>query len=139
MASGPFFELWLLKVIWGAIESVTMEIHGSPAYRFRLGVTTEQLAEIFWRGAADLPPGPFSPNDPRIAVVDWVNVDDNGNLVITHDGWTADADNVTLLSELSAEAEASRDSGKLYYPHGAFGPEQALGTSGPQYPASLHA
>jgi hypothetical protein len=55
LASGPFFELWLLKVIWGAIESGTMEIDGSPAYRFRLGVTTEQLAEILWRGA-DWPP-----------------------------------------------------------------------------------
>ncbi|QNJ90581.1 hypothetical protein HZU40_20205 [Mycolicibacterium fluoranthenivorans] len=55
MASGPFFELWLLKVIWGAIESGMMEIHGLPAYRFRLGVTTEQLAEILWRGA-DWPP-----------------------------------------------------------------------------------
>ena len=32
-----------------------MEIDGSPAYRFRLGVTTEQLAEILWRGA-DWPP-----------------------------------------------------------------------------------
>ena len=58
---------------------------------------------------ADLPPGPFSPNDPRIAAADWVDVDDNGYLVITHDGWTGDADDVALLSELSAEAEASRD------------------------------
>jgi transcriptional regulator with XRE-family HTH domain len=58
---------------------------------------------------ADLPPGPFSPNDPRIAAVDWVNVNDNGYLVITHDGWTGDADDMALLSELSAEAEASRD------------------------------
>ncbi len=36
-------------------------------------------------------------------------MDDNGYLVITHDGWNGDADDVALLSELSAEAEASRD------------------------------
>ena len=28
-----------------------MELDGSPAYRFRLGVTRQQLAEILWRGA----------------------------------------------------------------------------------------
>jgi hypothetical protein len=52
MVSGPYMELWLLKVIWGAIEAGAMDLGGSPAYRFCLGVTTEQLAEILWRGAA---------------------------------------------------------------------------------------
>jgi hypothetical protein len=28
-----------------------MEVKGSPAYRFRLGVTTPMLAEILWLGA----------------------------------------------------------------------------------------
>ncbi|WP_343602235.1 hypothetical protein [Mycobacterium sp.] len=51
LVSGPYLELWMLKVIWGAIEAKAMEVDGSPAYRFRLGVTTEQLAEILWRGA----------------------------------------------------------------------------------------
>jgi hypothetical protein len=51
MASGPYMELWMLKVIWGAIESGAMNVEGKKAYRFRLGVTTEQLAEILWRGA----------------------------------------------------------------------------------------
>jgi len=32
-----------------------MEVEGLPAYRFRLGVTTQMLAEILWRGA-DWPP-----------------------------------------------------------------------------------
>lgn len=50
MFSGPYLELWMLKVIWGAIEAKAMELEGSPAYRFRLGVTTQQLAEILWRG-----------------------------------------------------------------------------------------
>ncbi|MDT5134049.1 MAG: hypothetical protein QOE41_3360 [Mycobacterium sp.] len=51
MVSGPSLELWMLKVIWGAIEAKAMELEGSPAYRFRLAVTTQQLAEILWRGA----------------------------------------------------------------------------------------
>jgi hypothetical protein len=55
LVSGTHLELWLLKVIWGAIEAKGMELEGSPAYRFRLGVTTKQLAEILWRGA-DWPP-----------------------------------------------------------------------------------
>ena len=41
----------MLKVIWGAIEARAMELEGSPAYRFRLGWSTQQLAEILWRGA----------------------------------------------------------------------------------------
>lgn len=55
MVSGPLMEMWLLKVIWGAIESKALNVDGRPAYRFRLGVATEQLAEILWRGA-DWPP-----------------------------------------------------------------------------------
>ena len=51
LVSGPYLELWMLKVLWGAIEAKAMEVAGSPAYRFRLGVTTETLAEILWRGA----------------------------------------------------------------------------------------
>ncbi|MBU8814193.1 XRE family transcriptional regulator, partial [Mycolicibacterium goodii] len=52
---------------------------------------------------------PFSPDDPRIAAVNWVNVDDNGYLVISYTDWTGDAADVDLLTELSAEAEAYRD------------------------------
>lgn len=35
----------------GAIESKALSVEGRIAYRFRLGVTTRQLAEILWRGA----------------------------------------------------------------------------------------
>lgn len=55
MASGPLMELWMLKTLWGAIESGSLNVDGRTAYRFRLGVTTEQLAETLWRGA-DWPP-----------------------------------------------------------------------------------
>ncbi|WP_170914945.1 MULTISPECIES: hypothetical protein [unclassified Mycobacterium] len=51
MVSGPYIELWMLKVLWGAIEAGAIEVDGQPAYRFRLGVTRQQLAEILWRGA----------------------------------------------------------------------------------------
>jgi hypothetical protein len=51
MASGPLMELWMLKALWGAIESKALNVDGRTAYRFRLGVTTEQLPEILWRGA----------------------------------------------------------------------------------------
>jgi hypothetical protein len=51
MVSGPYIELWMLKVIWGAIEAGAIEVDGKTAYRFRLGVTSQQLAEILWRGA----------------------------------------------------------------------------------------
>ncbi|WP_101953514.1 helix-turn-helix domain-containing protein [Mycobacterium intracellulare] len=69
----------------------------------------------------DLPPGPFSPDDPRIAAANWVSVDDNGYLVITHSDWTGDPADIALLTELSAEAKAYRDPtpGEIVY-------EQAL-------------
>jgi len=51
MVSGPYIELWMLKVIWGAIEAGAIDVDGKAAYRFRLGVTSQQLAEILWRGA----------------------------------------------------------------------------------------
>ncbi len=51
LVSGPYFELWLLKVVWGALEAAALEIDGRTAYRFRLGVTRPQLTEILWRGA----------------------------------------------------------------------------------------
>jgi hypothetical protein len=55
MVNGPRMELWMLKVLWGAIESKALTLDGRRAYRFRLGVTSQQLAEILWRGA-DWPP-----------------------------------------------------------------------------------
>lgn len=61
----------------------------------------------------DLPPGPFSPDDPRIAAVDWVSVDENGYLLITYTNWPQDpADDhadTALLRELSEEAKNYRD------------------------------
>jgi transcriptional regulator with XRE-family HTH domain len=56
----------------------------------------------------DLPPGPFSPDDPRIAAVDWISVDDNGYLVVEGKaGWGDDPADIGLLTELHQEAQAS--------------------------------
>ena len=38
MASGPLMELWMLKTLWGAIESKALNVNGQAGYRFRLGV-----------------------------------------------------------------------------------------------------
>lgn len=51
LVSGPYFELWLIKVLWGAIKAKALTVNGDTAYRFRLGVSDETLAEILWRGA----------------------------------------------------------------------------------------
>lgn len=56
----------------------------------------------------DLPPGPFSADDPRIAAVDWISVDDNGYLVVqSKPGWGDDPAEIALLTELQDEARAS--------------------------------
>lgn len=57
---------------------------------------------------SDLPPGPFSSDDPRIAAVQWAEVDANGYVVIGATGWTGDAADTALLTELYAEADAHR-------------------------------
>ena len=45
----------------------------------------------------DLPPGPFSPDDPRITAVDWIRVDDNGYLVVeSKPGWGDDPADIAL-------------------------------------------
>lgn len=51
LVSGPHLELWLLKALWGAIEANALMVNNHVAYRFRLGVTNDVLAEILWRGA----------------------------------------------------------------------------------------
>jgi DNA-binding XRE family transcriptional regulator len=71
-------------------------------------------AELFARENAipepdDLPPGPFSPDDPRIAAVDWISVDENGYLVVEgKPGWGDDPADIALLTELHEEAQTSR-------------------------------
>jgi len=57
----------------------------------------------------DLPPGPFSPDDPRIAAVDWITVDEHGYLVVEGKaGWGNDPADIALLAELHEEARGSR-------------------------------
>ena len=57
----------------------------------------------------DLPPGPFSPDDPRIAAADWIRVDEHGYLVVEGKaGWGDDPADIALLTELHEEAQTSR-------------------------------
>jgi hypothetical protein len=57
----------------------------------------------------DLPPGSFTSHDPRIAAVDWLEVDERGHFTIeVGAAWGADpADAALFLTELAAEADAS--------------------------------
>lgn len=57
----------------------------------------------------DLPPGPFSPNDPRITAADWVDVDDNGYLKITYRNWTGGPEDTALMNELTAELQSAHE------------------------------
>ncbi len=50
MICGPMLELWLLKVLFGAVATESIRLADGAAYRFRLGVTTAQLTDILWRG-----------------------------------------------------------------------------------------
>lgn len=57
----------------------------------------------------DIPPGPFSPDDPRLTGIDWISVE-NGNLNIAPwDTWPPDyAERLPLVDELLEEARNSR-------------------------------
>lgn len=57
----------------------------------------------------DIPPGPFSPDDPRLAGIDWVTVED-GNLVVAQfKDWPPDyADTLPVVEALLEEARNSR-------------------------------
>lgn len=57
----------------------------------------------------DLPPGPFSPDDPRLTDKPWVEVTDDGYLHITYLNWTDDPDDLALLTTLTEEARSYRD------------------------------
>lgn len=57
----------------------------------------------------DLPPGPFSPGDTRLADKEWVEVTDDGYLRITFNGWTDEPDDIALLTTLTEEARFYRD------------------------------
>ena len=74
------------------------------------GFTRYAIDRVFYRPEPDdLPPGPFSPDDPRIAVVDWISVDEHGYLVVeSKPGWGDDPADIALLTELQEEAQTSR-------------------------------
>lgn len=59
----------------------------------------------------DIPPGPFKPDDPRIAGIDWLSVDNDGNLKVAPIlDWPVniDQDAWAVYEELAEEARNSR-------------------------------
>jgi transcriptional regulator with XRE-family HTH domain len=99
-------------------EPITVDLWVEPILSETADTTEEdyQAAEIALsdrQGAVplpdDIPPGPFSPDDPRIAAIDWISVE-NGNLALAPfadwpDNYT---DDLELYNELHEEAVNSR-------------------------------
>lgn len=91
------------------VESILRDISDTSydAYReaeLELAAREEAIPE-----PDDLPPGPFSSDDPRIAGVDWLSVDENGYLHVQGEaGWGDDPADIALLTELMTEARNSR-------------------------------
>lgn len=81
----------------------------------------------------DIPPGPFQPDDPRIAGIDWISVGDDRNLVVAPLlDWPANIDEAKLavFEELLDEARNSRPDtpGEIAYGH-AFDQIGSLATA----------
>lgn len=81
----------------------------------------------------DIPPGPFQPDDPRVARVDWLSVGDDGNLVVAQlYDWPADIDPdiLAVYEELAEEARNSRPEtpGEIAYEQ-AFDQIESLATA----------
>ncbi|MEX7472739.1 XRE family transcriptional regulator [Mycobacterium adipatum] len=80
----------------------------------------------------DIPPGPFRADDPRIAEIEWVSVDDAGNLAMAPIlEWPSDyADKLPLYEELLEEARNSRPDtpGEIAYER-AFDEIESLSTA----------
>lgn len=54
-----------------------------------------------------MPSTPSTATTPHTAV-DWLSVDEKGYLLIGQAGWSGNPDDVALLTELKAEADANR-------------------------------
>lgn len=81
----------------------------------------------------DIPPGPFEPDDPRIAGIDWLSVGDDGNLVVAQfRDWPVniDPDKLAVYEELGEEARNSRPDtpGEIAYEQ-AFDQIESLSTA----------
>lgn len=50
LCSGPLFERWLLKVVWGGVASRSFGQDGVPLQALRKDADLGQLADALWRG-----------------------------------------------------------------------------------------
>jgi transcriptional regulator with XRE-family HTH domain len=100
------------------VESILRDTNDTTYDDYRAAETELSERENAIPEPDDLPPGPFSPDDPRITAVDWISVDEDGYLVVeSKPGWGDDPADIALLAELHAEAQASRPptSGEIAY------------------------
>lgn len=91
------------------VESILSHL-GDPSedsYADAIGVVDARSNDV--PQPNDLPPGPFSPDDPRVADKEWVEVTDDGYLHITYRHWTGDPDDLALLTTLIEEARSHHD------------------------------
>lgn len=91
------------------VESILLHINDTTYDEYRQAELELSRREEAIPEPDDLPPGPFTPDDPRIAAVDWISVDEHGYLVVSGKlGWGNDPADIALLAELHAEAQAAR-------------------------------
>ncbi|MDT5050350.1 MAG: hypothetical protein QOG75_6254, partial [Mycobacterium sp.] len=94
-------DLWVESILRGTNDTTYDEYRDAE---LELSRREEAIPE-----PDDLPPGPFTADDPRIAAADWISVDEQGYLVVEGKaGWGDDPGDIALLAELHEEARASR-------------------------------
>lgn len=91
------------------VESILRDINDTTYDEYRDAELELSRREEAIPEPDDLPPGPFTADDPRIAAVDWISVDEQGYLVVEGKaGWGDDPADIALLAELHEEARTSR-------------------------------
>ena len=86
----------------------------------------------------DIPPGPFRPDDPRIAEIDWVSVDNDGNLAVAQFAAfgvvadqvghrTADVEHVVRIAEQALVAAVPRHQAHVRIDHADAGADVLQG------------
>lgn len=91
------------------VESILLHLNDTTYDEYREAELELSRREEAIPEPDDLPPGPFTPDDPRITAANWLSVDEHGYLVVTGKaGWGNDPADIALLAELHAEAQAAR-------------------------------
>ncbi|GAA2502824.1 hypothetical protein GCM10010198_67800 [Nocardia seriolae] len=51
LVSGQVLQLWILKLLWGAVASQSVGVSGTPLASMRRDTDLRDLSEILWRGS----------------------------------------------------------------------------------------